>query len=212
MGSPDGTVPGGSGLVRSATANGNNHLGVSVELAIDAGDLVVVGAVECCGTSADQMITSITDDGNNTYVSTGAIGISMASTTEIWYAITSQPVTNVSAAFGNNGTYAYVWVAELSGVNALDTAVSFDGDAMASAAGASVDTARGSEIVISVLEIDNDQVGGPPTDPFASLGAGTRQDCAYRVAGDAGAYAAVWPINTVALPDTLYATSTAAFR
>ena len=181
MGSPDGTVPGGSSLVRSASSNGNNHLGLSVGLAIDAGVLVVVGAVECCGQSTDQMIASITDDGNSTYVSTGAIGVSMASTTEIWYAIASQPVTNVSAAFGNSGTFAYVWVAELSGVNTLDTALSFDGDAMASAAGASVDTARGSEIVISVLEIDGDQVGGPPADPFASLGAGTRQDCAYRL-------------------------------
>jgi hypothetical protein len=198
-----------------AVVQSASNAGAITSLAIPdtgTGNLIVVGLMFNGGTYA----TSISDDAGNTYVSANAKAYFGGESTEIWYAVNSEPnATVVTPTFADSPTHVEITVWEVSGISvpALDVTNTSSGSVtLDNTPGPAVTTAQAGEFVVSILfavdaSFSGISTGNEFTNDFTTNGNGWAHITSN--SAPAGTQQASWFTSA---PQGVYCASTVAFR
>lgn len=113
-------------------------------------------------------VSTVTDNGNNTYAKAYSIATGTGGNTECWYSLRSSSTTSVGVTFSASTTTKSVFVREYSGMAqtaVLDQIKTASGSGTAITTGASPTTINATELVVCSCSL----LGTSPTD---SVGAG----------------------------------------
>lgn len=174
--------------------------------------MLVVGWQGAAGSNTSTTISSIADNGGNSYVKAArAIDTGDNTAVELWYAqnsaanatsVTISPSANVSRAG------AVIW--EFSGVSssaALDQTAALNSQAAsATVSGGTVTTAAANDVVVSIAVVANAVTG--ISSPFVDDSALMSNGWAHAVVSAAGSYGAQWNQSSAGT----YAAATASFK
>ena len=122
------------------------------------------------GTSAlTDTVSTVTDNGGNTYIQAYGVAGGTGGDTECWYAINSNPTTSIVVTFSATVTTKSVFVREYNGMSkttsCFDRAITASGSGTAVSTGASSATQEATELVVCSCSC----LGTSPTN---SVGAG----------------------------------------
>jgi hypothetical protein len=198
-----------------AVVNTSSNAGSSASLTIPAtgtGNLIVVALMLNGGAS----VAAVSDNAGNAYVSTGATAALTGRSTEIWYAVNSEPgATVVTPTFADSPTLIQMTVWEVSGISfsAPDVTNTSCGNlTLNNTPGAAVTTAQADDFIVSTLfamdtNIISISSGNEFTNDFTTYGNGWAHITSSFA--PAGTYQASWFTST---PQGIYCASTVAFR
>jgi hypothetical protein len=198
-----------------AIVNNSSSAGPTTSFTIPAtgtGNLIVVALMFNGGTS----VATISDNAGNAYVSAGAKAALTDRSTEIWYAVNSEPgATVVTPTFLDSPTLIQMTVWEVSGIafSAPDATNTSSGNlTLNNTPGPAVTTTQADDFIVSILfamdtNIISISSGNEFTNDFTTWGNGWAHITSSF--GPAGTYQASWFTST---PQGIYCASTVAFR
>ncbi len=158
-----------------------------------AGHMLVVTVTQESGISA--IITGISDDASNVYTNASqrSVDSNCWNTAEIWYAANVQAGAHTVTVTMSAAVAFEVWVAEFSGVTALDTGATANSQPTgATIAAPVVSPSVANALIVSVATSCGTISAVHAGNPFVGLPIVNGEDTAYYVAPNKSSYGAVW--------------------
>lgn len=199
-GSSDGTTPDAASTAAMVVQGTALPLTMGMSAAVPiakttAGDLVVVGVTQETNTTA--IVSQITDDAGNTYVSANqrSVDTSCNNTAEIWYAAAVHADASSITVTMSASVTIEVWALELAGPgpNPVDTgAVASTQPSGATIPAPTVVVSSAGEAVISTAATCGAISQLKAGSPFTALAIENGENTAYYITPAPGSYGAVW--------------------
>ncbi len=206
-------APPTSWAIVNKTSNGGNLTSLTIP-ATGTGHLIAV-ALMFNGTTSVASISDNASGGSNLYRSAGARAIVGAGSTEIWYAVNSNPgATVLTVTFAGSPTRVQITVWEVLGVSTLPpdaTGISSGNVVLNDTPGPAVTTTQTGDFILSVLYPNSSSftrisTGNEFTDDFKTAGGGWAHITSN--SASAGTHQASWYTPA---PSGKYCASTVAF-
>jgi hypothetical protein len=201
---------GGSLAIRQTMSllSASNPVGLSIG-ATGAGNLLVLATSNITST---EVVSSLTDDAGNTYVSAGSNYTDKSVTVgEVWYAASSNPNATELTIANPNGVLRELWFVEVVGArlaSPLDAVATIsDAPQVAPVSSPPVTPTSYPAIVIAQMNVSGSIGGLACGSEFVALPLLHGDDTAYQIVGVPGTYQATWNAPT----ESLYGAASVAF-